>query len=110
MPEVRRATEADVGQVVELLTLAFYDDPTWSWAFPDAERRLEQYRIVWGLYVRSAPPHGLVSRTGDGGAVALWLAPDETELSEDDDARMDLLLRDLIDSHADEVEVLLEGF
>jgi GNAT superfamily N-acetyltransferase len=110
MPEVRRAAEADVGQVVEILTLAFYDDPTWSWAFPDAERRLEQYRVVWGLYVRSALPHGWVWMTDDGGAAAVWIPPGETELSEEDEARMGPLLRELVGSHADEVEVLLEGF
>ena len=35
---VRRATEADADEVTELFTLAFHEDPTWSWAFPDPEK------------------------------------------------------------------------
>jgi len=37
-------TEADAEQVVELFSLAFFDDPAWSWAFPDPDARMEQYR------------------------------------------------------------------
>ncbi len=39
-PGVRRVTDADVDRVAELFALAFYDDPTWSWAFPDPEQRI----------------------------------------------------------------------
>ena len=33
---------------------AFHDDPVWSWAFPDEERRPEQFRRWWPLFVESA--------------------------------------------------------
>ena len=38
-PQIRQVTEVEADQVTELFTLAFYDDPTWGWAFPDPENR-----------------------------------------------------------------------
>jgi hypothetical protein len=47
LPGLRRVTDADAGWVTELFALAFYDDPTWSWAFPAAEERMDQHRLLW---------------------------------------------------------------
>src|SRR3954452_22757924 len=33
-PMARAMTPEDAAQVTELFALAFYDDPTWSWALP----------------------------------------------------------------------------
>ena len=96
--------------VTELFALAFYDDPIWSWAFPDAERRLEQLRAWWGLYVRGAMPHGWVWTTDDGGAASLWIPPGEPELLAEDEARVEPLLRTLIGPHADQVLTLIDRF
>ena len=68
-PAVRRVTAARAEEVTELFTLAFYDDPTWSWAFPDPESRMEHHRAWWGLYVHTALPYGWIWVTEDGGAV-----------------------------------------
>jgi GNAT superfamily N-acetyltransferase len=108
--QVRRATEADAEQVTELFALAFYDDPTWSWAFPDADRRLAQHRAWWGLLVHSALPYGWVWLADDGAAASLWIPPEEPELSEEDEARAEPLLRELIGPHADDVLILLDRF
>ena len=35
MPGITRVGEAQADQVTELFALAFRDDPTWGWAFPD---------------------------------------------------------------------------
>jgi GNAT superfamily N-acetyltransferase len=109
-PPVRRATEADAEQVTELLALAFYEDPTWSWAFPDHERRLDQHRLWWGLYVRSAMPRGWAWMTEDGGAAAVWVPPGVPELSAEDGARAEPLLRELVGAHADAVLTLIDSF
>jgi hypothetical protein len=45
---IRKVTEKDAEQVIELLSLAFFDDPTWSWAFADPDTRMEDYRAWWG--------------------------------------------------------------
>jgi hypothetical protein len=39
--------------------------------------------------------------TEDGGAAALWIPPGEPELTHEDEARVEPLLRELIGSHAD---------
>ena len=102
------ASQAD--QVTELFALAFHDDPTWSWAFPDPEARLEQHRAWWGLHVHSALPRGHVWVTEDGGAASLWVPPGETELSPQDEARVAPMLRKLLGPHAEDVLTLLERF
>lgn len=108
--EIRRVTELDVDHVTNLLTLAFHDDPTWSWAFPDSDRRPEHYRQWWGLYMKSALRYGSVWMTGDGGAAAVWIPPGQPELSEQDEAMVEPMLRGLVDDHADDVLVLLDRF
>lgn len=109
-PRVRRATEDDAGLVTALFALAFHDDPTWSWAFPNAETRLEDHRAWWGLYVDSAVPRGCAWMTEDAGAAAVWIPPGEPELTDEDEARVEPMLRQLVGSHADQVLALLETF
>jgi GNAT superfamily N-acetyltransferase len=48
--------------------------------------------------------------TEDGGAAASWIPPGEPELSDEDEARIEPLLRELVGSHADDVLALLERF
>ena len=109
-PGVRQVSDGDADPVAELFALAFYDDPTWSWAFPDSEQRMDQHRLLWGLFLHSAIPYGSVWMTDDGGAASLWIPPGELELSEADETRIEPLLRDLIGSHADEVLALFDRF
>jgi GNAT superfamily N-acetyltransferase len=107
---VKRATEAEAEQLTELFALAFYDDPTWSWAFPDPGGRLEHLRAWWSLYVHSALPYGSIWMTDDGGAAAVWIPPGEPELSAADEAKVEPLLRERVGSHADDVLTLLDSF
>lgn len=107
---VKPVTEAEADRAIELFTLAFYDDPTWSWAFPAPDTRMEHHRTLWGLFMHSAVPHGSVWMTDDGGAAALWIPPGEPELTPDDETRVEPLLRELIGWHADDVLELLDRF
>jgi GNAT superfamily N-acetyltransferase len=107
---VKPVTEAEADRAIELFTLAFYDDPTWSWAFPVPDRRMEHHRTLWGLFMHSAVPYGSVWMTDDGGAAALWIPPGEPELSPEDETRVEPLLRELIGWHADDVLELLDRF
>jgi GNAT superfamily N-acetyltransferase len=105
---IKRVTEPE--QVVELLSLAFFDDPTWSWAFADPATRLDDYRAWWGLFAHSAIPYGWTSITEDGGAVAMWIPAGVPELSAEDEAKVEPLLRDLVGDRTEEVLALLERF
>lgn len=109
-PAVVQVTAERAEEVTELFTLAFHEDPTWSWAFPDPDRRMEHHRAWWGLHVRSAVPHGWVWITDDGGAASLWIPAGRPELSEEDEERVEPLLRELLGSHADDVLTLLDRF
>jgi GNAT superfamily N-acetyltransferase len=109
-PGARQVNEAEADRVTELFTLAFYDDPTWGWAFPDPGQRMDHHRMWWGLYMHSALAYGWVWMTKDGGAAALWIPPGEPELSDEDEARVEPLLRELLGSHADDVLALLDQF
>ena len=60
--------------------------------------------------MHSALPYGWVWMTEDGGAASLWIPPEKPELSEEDEARIEPLLRQFVGSHADDVLVLLDRF
>ena len=48
---MRVATSDDLDAVVETISTAFHEDPVWSWAFPDDERRQAQYTEFWRPFV-----------------------------------------------------------
>ncbi len=109
-PGITQVTPDERPYVTELFTLAFENDPTWAWAFPNAAKRLADQRIWWGLYMHSALPYGHVWMTDDRGAASLWIPPDQPELSDQDEARVEPLLRELVGAHADQVLLLLDRF
>jgi hypothetical protein len=53
MPGVRQVTELEADYVTELFTLAFQDDPTWGWAFPDP-RNAMSIIVSGGVYTCTA--------------------------------------------------------
>ena len=109
-PAARRVKPAEADEVTELFALAFNEDPTWSWAFPDPERRMEHHRAFWGLFLHSAVPYGWVWMTEDGGAASLWIPPGEPELSAEDEAALQPLVRSLVGSRGEDVLTLVESF
>lgn len=106
------ATEGDADAVVETITLAFIDDPVWSWAFPDAHRRAQHYRVWWAMFVRASTTQKALWITDPGAAAAaVWVPPGGSDLMADDEARVEPLLRELVgDDHAERVVVLNERF
>ena len=64
---VRAATSADRPAVIETISLAFHNDPTWSWAFPDPSHRQEQYAAFWGLMIAGALRYPWVLSRADRG-------------------------------------------
>jgi GNAT superfamily N-acetyltransferase len=109
---VRVATWADVPAITETISLAFHDDPTWSWAFPDETRRQEQFAVWWRLLIEAALrfPKPAVYLTDGAEAAAIWLPPGESELSPEDEARLPGLVRELVEDHSAQFMELLEGF
>jgi len=109
---VRVAESADVPAITETIALAFHDDPTWSWAFPDEERRHEQSAVWWRFLIEAAMrfENPAVFVTEGAGAAAIWLPPGESEMSPEDEARVPGIVGGLVADHAGEFMELLEGF
>jgi GNAT superfamily N-acetyltransferase len=110
--KVRVAGQADIPAVTETISLAFHDDPTWSWAFPDEARRQEQYAVWWRFLIDGAMrfPRPSVFVTEGMEAAAIWLPPGEAEVSAEAEARMPSLLRELVGDHTDDFLELINRF
>jgi GNAT superfamily N-acetyltransferase len=103
---VRLVSPADLPGVTATIAGAFAEDPLWTWAFPEADSR----ETWWRFLLRSTLRHECTWVTGDYAAVSVWIPPEETELSEADEARVEPLLQELLGSRAQQVADLLERF
>lgn len=102
-----KAIGADEAEnAIDVIAYAFADDPTWSWAFPDPAMR----KRWWQFNIASALRYPWVLRTSDFGAVSVWIPPNGTELSAEDEARVMDVLAELVASRAPDVAELLRRF
>ncbi|HEX2040770.1 MAG TPA: GNAT family N-acetyltransferase, partial [Acidimicrobiales bacterium] len=78
MHEVRRATDADRGQVATTLGRAFADDPVLRWlAAPDDGRYARTGPRAFDALLRvTYMPKAEVYMTADGNAAVVWVPPD----------------------------------
>jgi GNAT superfamily N-acetyltransferase len=104
---IRVATDADLDGLTATLTAAFQTDPLWgSWAFPNPD----DLTAWWRLHIGSALRYPCVWIAGDFAAVSLWIPPDGTELTDEDEERIPPLLDQLVGPRASDVMALLERF
>ena len=107
----RVATEADYERVVGTIAAAFYDDPLWSWVFPDPEARAEQQTTMFVFYVESALPNGTDRMADDQASAAIvYRAPGRPELTEEVEARIEPFLTGALGPHGPAVLETLERF
>jgi GNAT superfamily N-acetyltransferase len=104
--EIRIATASDLDGLTTTLTGAFEHDPLWSWAFPDPN----DLAVWWRFMIGSALRYPSVWVTGDYAAASVWIPPEGTELTEDEEERVESLLTDLIGPRAPVVKELVERF
>jgi ribosomal protein S18 acetylase RimI-like enzyme len=105
--DTRIATEADLDGLTATLTAAFESDPLWgTWAFPDPE----DLAVWWRLYIGSALRYRCVWVRGDYAAASVWIPPGGTELTEEDEKRVEPLLEQLVGPRAPEVMELVGRF
>ena len=87
--DIRKASQAELPQVVDAVAQAFYDDPVFSWLFPDDERRHESLRRAFGLWAeRVWMPHHESFTTDELIGAAFWLPPETWHLSIPQQLRM----------------------
>jgi GNAT superfamily N-acetyltransferase len=80
--DIRKATAADMPQVVDAVARSFYDDPMFSWIVPDDMRRLSTLQRGFALFARRVWCPQNESYTTDrviGGA--FWMPPGTWHLS-----------------------------
>jgi GNAT superfamily N-acetyltransferase len=98
----------EVDTVVDVMVGAFYDDPLWSWAFPDPLARRDQQRHLWDLVVDGAARYPWVWLDSGVSAASVWIPPEGTEFSDDVTERFEPLLHELLGSDAPRVLETLE--
>jgi GNAT superfamily N-acetyltransferase len=108
--EARVATAEELNALTETLTLAFREDPVWSWGFSVRERGLEGMRSAWRLYLRSALGYDWVWRTEDFSAVALWIPPGKPDLVPEDEEQFEPLMRETLGAGAEPLFAAFERF
>jgi GNAT superfamily N-acetyltransferase len=104
------ASPQDSGEVVSILADAFRDDPTWSWAFPDPSSRAEQHQRLWGLFVEGAMRYPWVWLTPGNTATSVWIPPNGTEFSPEQEAAMETTLAEICGAGAPRVLRTFEMF
>jgi hypothetical protein len=107
---VRSATHGDLVAVTETISLAFHEDPTWSWAFPDPVRRHEQYGVFWRFMIEGALRYPWVLMTNGCEAASVWIPPGGTEIAARDEARVEPLLKNLVGIRRGDALELLDRF
>lgn len=90
---MRVATASDIEPIVSTITTAFFNDPLWGPAFPDEPLRAEQAAILWRLCATSALRYPWTLVTAGAEAVAVWIPPGGTELTEQEEDGLEELLR-----------------
>ena len=55
--QVRRAAPQDLHEIISALSRAFFDDPIFAWALPDADRRQRVLPEFFALYSNAYLPH-----------------------------------------------------
>ena len=103
---ISAAIDTDASRVIDVVSGAFLDDPTWSWAFPDLAAR----RNWWTFCIWQALRYPWTFQTEGYEAVSVWIPPDGTELSHEAELGVPGRLADLVGSRAAEVSELLDRF
>jgi GNAT superfamily N-acetyltransferase len=107
---VRAATVDDLPALTETISLAFHNDPTWGWAFPDPARRQHQYAMFWRFMIEGALRYPWTLTTAASEAVAVWIPPHGTEFAQEAEARLTPLVEQLVGERAPDVLELLARF
>jgi GNAT superfamily N-acetyltransferase len=104
--EARTATAADLDGLTVTLTAAFEADPLWSWAFPDPLG----LAVWWRFLTASALRYPQTWIRGDYAAVSVWIPPDGSELTEEEEGRVEGLISELGGARAGDLLELWDRF
>jgi GNAT superfamily N-acetyltransferase len=93
----RPAEPDDLDHATETITLAFAHDPVWELALRRPDGRTEHHASYWRLFVDGAMRYRTLRIADDRAAVAVWIPPNGTELSEAGTAVLDEMIDAVLD-------------
>lgn len=108
--EVRKATPADLNRVTSLITLAFAADPLWSRALARPDGATDHHGEFWAILVEGALRYPWTWLMDGDQATAIWIPPDEVEVTPDMEERVVELAHRSLGDRAGGLLELLDRF
>ena len=97
----RRTTPADLHLATEIVTLAFAQDPLWSWALARPDGRIDHHRAFWRLFLEGALRYPASWITEGEEATSVWIPPGGNEMTSEQEERLEGLALDYLGPRAD---------
>jgi GNAT superfamily N-acetyltransferase len=104
--DARHATDDDRAPILDTISQAFFEDPVWSWVFPDEDDRRAHYPTLWDLFLTAGLRNDSVYVAEGGAATTIWTPPGAPELTDDEEAALEQFFRDTC---RDRINVVLEA-
>ncbi len=105
-----RVTSADFDTVASVITLAFANDPLWSWGLARPDGRTDHQAGFWRLLLEGAFAYDDTWIVGGGEATSVWIPPGGIEVSAELEGRIGEFITEHLGPRADEVFELLNRF
>ena len=105
----RHATPQDIDVVTNIMTLAFSDDPLWSWIFERTDGRTDHHGAFWRIFVKGALRYPDSWITDGGEASTLWIPPGGTDVTVAQGELLEELVVRYVESRADAYVELFDG-
>ena len=94
--DVHRLAIDQLDAAVDTIALAFLTDPVWRVALRGLDGADVQRRRFWRFYVEGARRHDAAFAGVDAGTVSIWVPPGGTELSQQQEAELRLLVEQML--------------
>ena len=106
----RRAQQADRDEVVAILSSAFAKDPLWSGAMARDGGGTAHHQAFWRVFVDGAMRYPWTWLTEQGEATSLWIPPGGTDMSPEQEARLEAVARQELGPRSDLYIELVKRF
>jgi GNAT superfamily N-acetyltransferase len=107
-PAARRATAADADRITTILALAFVHDPVWGPVIARPDGSTQHHAALWRPFVDGALRFPATWLTEGGEAAALWIPPDATSMTPEQEKRLAELAAEHLGPAADRYFELME--